>query len=53
VTVDFGARTVTEGGLPADNLLRRSHRNWGWLVPGSNSVTTTVSTVFTWRSSFA
>lgn len=55
VTVNMGARTVTEGGNAADNLLRRSGpdaRKWGWFTPGNNSVTTTVSVEVTWRSSW-
>lgn len=53
VTVDMGNRTVTEGGNPADNLLRRTDRSWGWFTPGNNSVTSTVSVGVTWRASFA
>lgn len=58
VTVNLGARTVTMGGNPADNVLRRSGtgdnaRKWGWFVPGNNSVTSTVSVGVTWRSSWA
>jgi hypothetical protein len=53
VTVDLGARTVTMGGNPADNLLTRTDRKWGWFLPGNNSVTSTVSVGVTWRSSWA
>lgn len=53
VTVDLGARTVSEGGNPADNLLTRNNRAWGWFVPGSNSVTSSASVGVTWRSSWA
>jgi hypothetical protein len=53
VTVDLGARTVTMGGNPADNLLTRTDRKWGWFLPGNNSVTSTVSVGVTWRASWA
>lgn len=58
VTVDLGARTVTEGGSPALNRIRRTPaagqgQVWGWFTPGSNSVTSDVSVVATWRSSWA
>jgi len=53
VTVDLGARTVTEGGADALNRIRRNNRKWGWFVPGSNNVTSDVSVVVTWRQSFA
>jgi hypothetical protein len=49
VTVDLGNRTVTEGGLPATNRIRRTNRDWGWFTPGNNSVTSDVSVVVTWR----
>lgn len=53
VTVDLGARTVTEGGSPATNRIRRSSRDWGWLVADSiNNVTTDVSVDVTWRNNF-
>lgn len=55
VTVNLGARTVTQGGSAADNLLRRTGgdaRKWGWFTPGNNSVSSTVSTVVTWRASW-
>lgn len=58
VTVDLGNRTVTEGGNPALNRIRRTPATgaggvWGWFTPGSNSVTSDVSVVVTWRSSWA
>jgi hypothetical protein len=53
VTVDLGARTVTEGGTDALNRIRRDSRKWGWFVPGSNNVTSDVSVEVTWRSSHA
>jgi hypothetical protein len=53
VTVDLGARTVTEGAAIARNRIRRDSRKWGWFVPGANNVTTDVSVVVTWRSSRA
>ena len=54
VTVDAGARTVTQGGLPAEELLNPAptDREWAWFVPGNNTVTSSVSTVVTWRSAF-
>lgn len=58
VTVDLGNRTVTEGGNPAPNRIRRTvipnqGRIWGWFTPGNNSVTSTVSTTVTWRDQYA
>ena len=53
VTVDLGARTVTEGGNPAPNRIRRSNADWGWFEPGSNSVTSDVSVTVTWRNQYA
>ena len=53
VTVDLGTRTVTEGGNPAPNLLRRNHRDWGWFTPGNNTVTSDVSVTVTWRDQYA
>lgn len=58
VTVDLGARTVTEGGNPALNRIRRTPatgqgRVWGWFTPGSNSVTANVSVTVTRRAQFA
>lgn len=52
VTVDLGNRTVTEGGTPANNRIRRDSRDWGWFLPGVNSVTSDVSVVVTWRIQF-
>lgn len=55
VTVDMTTQpiSVTEGGTPANNRIRRNNRKWGWLTPGTNSITTTVSVDFTWRSSWS
>jgi hypothetical protein len=53
VTVDLGARTVVQAGIPADNLLTRTDASWGWFLPGSNTVTSSVSVGVTWRSQFA
>lgn len=58
VTVDLGARTVSQGGSPADNLLRRTPsagqgRVWGWLLATPNNVTSTVSVTVTWRPQWA
>lgn len=52
VTVNLGDRTVTEGGLPAANRVRRTRRDWGWFNVGNNTVTTNISTVITWRNQF-
>lgn len=52
VTVDLGNRTVTQAGVPADQLMTRTDREWGWFSPGSNSVTSNVSVVVTWRNSW-
>lgn len=49
VTVNLGTRRVTQGGLPAPNLLRRTRRDFGWFLPGSNAVTSDVSVGVTWR----
>ena len=53
VTVDLGLRTVIEGGTDALNRIRRNNRKWGWFTPGANNVTSDVSVVVTWRSSYA
>ena len=55
VTVDLSTQpiSITEGGTPANNRVRRNNRKWGWLVPGNNSITTDVSVDFTWRSSWS
>jgi len=55
VTVDLTTQpiSITEGGMPANNRVRRNNRKWGWLVPGNNSITTTASVGFTWRSSWS
>jgi len=50
VTVNCGARTVTQAGIPADQLLTVTDREWGWFVVGSNTVTANVSVVITWRN---
>ena len=52
VTVDVGARTVTQAGIPADQLLTVTDRGWGWFNAGANSVTASTSTVVTWRDAF-
>lgn len=58
VTVRLGERTVTEGGNPATNRLRRPgvvagmEQIWGWFEPGVNSVTSTVSVNVIWRNQF-
>lgn len=49
VTVNLGTRTVTEGGLPAQNRLRHTTRDWGWFGVGANTVTSTVSVGLTYR----
>lgn len=57
VTVDMGNRTVTEGGNPALNRIRRTSagdsRVWGWFTPGNNAVTSDVSVTVTWRDAWA
>ncbi len=53
VTVDLGARTVVESAATAINRIRRNNRKWGWFTPGANNVTADVSTVVTWRASYA
>jgi len=52
VTVDLGARTVIESGMPANELMRRTRRDWGWFTPGNNSVTSSVSVAVTWRNNW-
>jgi hypothetical protein len=57
VTVDLGARTVTEGGNPAPNRIRRTvvpdmGRVWGWFTVGNNSVSSDVSVTVTWRNQY-
>ena len=57
VTVDLGARTVTEGGNPALNRIRRTvvegmGRIWGWFPTGTNNVTSDVSVDITFRPQF-
>ena len=52
VTVDVGARTVKQAGINRDDLLTVNNSKWAWLTPGNNSVTSSVSTVVTWRNSF-
>lgn len=52
VTVDLGNRTVMQAGIPADQLLTRTDRDWGWFTVGSNSVTSSASVVVTWRNQF-
>jgi len=53
VTVDLGNRTVTEGGNPALNRIRRTSRDWGWFIVGNNSVTSDVSVTVTWRNQYS
>lgn len=52
VIVNLGARTATTGGNPADNLVKPSSRNWGWFLPGSNSVTSDVAVTVVHRASW-
>lgn len=52
VTVDLGARTVTEGGSPATNRIRRDRRDWGWFERGTNNVSSDVSVDVTWRPNY-
>ena len=53
VTVDLGARTVTQAGVAADQLLNPSNRLWGWFTPGSNTVLSSVAVTVTWRNQYA
>lgn len=50
--VDLGARTVTDGGGAADELMTKTDRDWGWFLPGANTVAGSNYTV-TWRDAFA
>lgn len=50
VTVDLGARTVTEGGLAATNRIRRTKRYWGYFTAGNNTVDSDVSVEVKWRN---
>lgn len=50
VVVDVGERTVTQGGVRADELLTITRRDWAWFDPGNNAVTATVSVGAKWRS---
>lgn len=52
VVVDCGARTVTDGGTPAPNILRRTSEAWAWLTPGTTSITSTTSVGVTWRNKY-
>lgn len=52
VVVDLGNRTVTQGGVAAENLMRHTDKDWGWFLPGSNSVTADVSVGVVWRASW-
>lgn len=51
VVIDVGARTVTDNGVPADNILRVSSRDWAWLNPGANTLTG--SGTVKWRNQYA
>lgn len=50
VTVDVGAGTVLQAGLPADGLLIPSNDPWQTWNPGPFTLSATVSTVVSWRS---
>lgn len=52
VTVDLGNRTVTQAGIPAENLMRHTDDYWGYFTPGNNAVTANVSVGVTWRPSW-
>lgn len=39
VIVDVGARTVTQGGSPADGLITPGTDNWMKFIPGTNNLT--------------
>jgi hypothetical protein len=49
VTVDCGARTVTQAGLDVDGALSVSDSEWVRLDPGTVNVTSTVSVDVKWR----
>lgn len=49
ITVDVGAMTVTQGGLPADNLLAVATPQWLRFGPGSTSVTVSGTVDVEWR----
>jgi hypothetical protein len=52
VTVNLGTRTITQAGVDAENLVRRTNRDWGWFNAGNNSVQSDVSVTVTWRRQF-
>ena len=52
VTVDLGARTVKQAGVDADNLMSRTDREWGFFVPGLNTLARSVSVTTTLRDQF-
>lgn len=51
--VDLGNRTVTVGGVNSDNLLTtRTDREWGWFLPGANTISRSVSSTLTYRPQY-
>lgn len=52
VIVNLGTRTVTQAGVPAENLMRHTDDYWGFFTPGANSVTSSASVGVVWRSSW-
>jgi hypothetical protein len=52
VTVDLGARTVMQAGIPADQLFTPLGRVWAWFVPGANPTTSTVGVTVTYRTQY-
>ena len=55
--VDLGNRTVTQGGSPAPNRIRRTviagqGRIWGWFEVGNNAVNSSSSVTVTWRDQY-
>jgi hypothetical protein len=51
--VDLGNRTVQVGGVNSDNLLTsRTDREWGWFIPGANTISRSVTSTVTLRSQY-
>lgn len=51
--VDLGNRTITVAGVNSDNLLTsRTDREWGWFLPGANTISRSVTSTVTLRSQY-
>lgn len=49
--IDLGNRTIQVAGVNSDNLLTaRTDQAWGWFLPGSNTLSRSVSVTTTFRS---